>query len=121
MNGNEVDAVDDAPTRSLLEYLEIPLWYPKQMWVPFVTIVLIAIAGTFVLPKKYRSSTMIMVEPRKVADYFVVPMASEGISQRLNTIRQIILSRTRLERWNVNAANYARHSFRIKLLFAVND
>jgi uncharacterized protein involved in exopolysaccharide biosynthesis len=97
MNGNEVDVIDDAPSRSLLEYLEIPFWYPKQMWVPFVVIVLIAIAGIFVLPKKYRSTTMIMVEPRKVADYFVVPMASEGISQRLNTIRQIILSRTRLE------------------------
>ena len=97
MNANEVDVVEDAPTRGLLEYLEIPFWYPKQMWTPFVVIMLIAIAGVFILPRKYRSSTMIMVEPRKVADYFVMPMASEGIAQRLNTIRQIVLSRTRLE------------------------
>src|SRR5947209_16191828 len=98
MNANEVDVVEDAPTRGLLEYLEIPFWYPKQMWTPFVVIMLIAIAGVFILPRKYRSSTMIMVEPRKVADYFVMPMASEGIAQRLNTIRQIVLSRTRLEK-----------------------
>jgi polysaccharide chain length determinant protein (PEP-CTERM system associated) len=99
MNGNDVDAFEDAPsTRGLLEYLEIPLWYPKQMWIPFFVIMLIAITGIFLLPRKFRSSTMIMVEPKKVADYFVMPMANDGIAQRLNTIRQIVLSRTALEK-----------------------
>jgi polysaccharide chain length determinant protein (PEP-CTERM system associated) len=99
MNANDVDAFEDAPpTRSILEYLEIPLWYPKQMWVPFVVIMLIALAGVYFLPRKYRSSTLIMVEPKKVADYFVMPMAADGIAQRLNTIRQIVLSRTGLEK-----------------------
>lgn len=98
MNANDVDGEDSGPSRSLVEYLEIPFWYRKQMWVPFWTVMLIALAGVFLLPKKYRSATMIMVEPRKVSDYFVLPMASEGIAQRLNTIRQVILSRTRLEK-----------------------
>jgi polysaccharide chain length determinant protein (PEP-CTERM system associated) len=87
----------DLPRRGIVEYLEIPFWYPRHVWIPFVVVFLAAVSAIFVLPKKYRSATLILVEPVTIPNYFVLPMASEGIDKRLHSIRQLILSRTRLE------------------------
>lgn len=84
--------------QDLLEYLEIPLRRPWHVVVPFVLIVATAVAVAYLLPKKYRSSTLILVESEKVPDAFVASMATERTSKRLQTIRQEIMSRTRLER-----------------------
>lgn len=89
---------DEAPGRGLLEYLEIPFRYPWHFWIPYLLIFLAACGTTMILPKKFRSATLILVEPHKVPDYFVTPMTTDGITTRLNTIRQVILSRTRLEK-----------------------
>ncbi len=85
-------------TQDLLEYLEIPLRRPWHVVVPFVLLVAAAVAASYLLPKKYRSSTLILVESEKVPDAFVASMATERTTKRLQTIRQEILSRTRLER-----------------------
>jgi protein tyrosine kinase modulator len=85
-------------TQDLLEYLEIPLRRPWHVVIPFVLLVTAAVATSYVLPKKYRSSTLILVESEKVPDAFVASMATERTTKRLQTIRQEILSRTRLER-----------------------
>jgi len=84
--------------QDLLEYLEIPLRRPWHVVVPFVLIVATAVAVAYLLPKRYRSSTLILVESEKVPDAFVASMATERTSKRLQTIRQEIMSRTRLER-----------------------
>jgi polysaccharide chain length determinant protein (PEP-CTERM system associated) len=84
--------------QEMLEYLEIPLRRPWHVTIPFVLIVAAALAVSFILPKKYKSSTLILVESEKVPDAFVASMATERTSKRLQTIRQEILSRTRLER-----------------------
>ena len=89
---------DEAPGRDLFEYLEIPLRYPRAMWIPFVAIFSVALVLGYTFPRKYRSATLILVEPNKVPDYFVTPMAAETVDKRLQTIRQVILSRTRLEK-----------------------
>ena len=88
----------EAPGRDLFEYLEIPLRYPRYMWTPFVVIMSMALILAIATPRKYRSATLILVEPSKVSDYFVTPMSSETVDKRLQTIRQILLSRTRLEK-----------------------
>lgn len=84
--------------RSIQEYLEVPLRRPLFVLVPAVLVLSSAIAMAFVLPKKYRSQTLILVESEKVPDTFVQKMATESIARRLYTIRQEVLSRTRLER-----------------------
>jgi polysaccharide biosynthesis transport protein len=89
--------VPEAPGRDPVEYLEVPLRYPMAMWTPFVVVLSIALLLGIVIPRKYRAATLILVEPNKVPDYFVTPMAAETIDQRLQTIRQVLLSRTRLE------------------------
>jgi polysaccharide chain length determinant protein (PEP-CTERM system associated) len=55
-----------------------------------------AIALGFVLPPRYRSSTLILVESEKVPDTFV-KIATDTMGRRLQTIQQEVLSRTRLE------------------------
>jgi succinoglycan biosynthesis transport protein ExoP len=80
------------------EFLEVPLRRPLFVFVPAVMVLVAAITLSFVLPKKYRSSTLILVESEKVPDSFVPKIATETMARRLDTIQQEVLSRTRLER-----------------------
>lgn len=50
------------------------------------------------LPARYRSETLILVEQQKVPEEYVVSNVSTDLQQRLRTMTQQILSRTRLER-----------------------
>lgn len=84
--------------RSLADYAEIPLRRPLHMLVPLCLVMTVAVAASLLVPSKYRSSTLILVESEKVPESFVPNMATESSSKRLMTIRQEVLSRTRLER-----------------------
>jgi polysaccharide chain length determinant protein (PEP-CTERM system associated) len=83
--------------RELREYLEIPLRYPRAMWWPFLTILALALVALVMVPTKFRSATLILVEHTDLPEHFVTPVSSESIAQRLQTIRQVVLSRTNLE------------------------
>src|SRR5262249_5416219 len=48
-------------------------------------------------PERYRSEALIMVIPQRVPDNYVKPTVSESIDQRLPSITDQILSRSRLE------------------------
>ncbi len=50
----------------------------------------------FLLPAKYRSETVILIEQQKVPEHFVEPNITSDLQQRLQNISQRILSRTRL-------------------------
>jgi polysaccharide chain length determinant protein (PEP-CTERM system associated) len=54
-------------------------------------------ALSWLLPAVYRSGTLILVEQPRVPQQYVVPVVSSDLQQRLNSITQQILSRTRLE------------------------
>jgi polysaccharide chain length determinant protein (PEP-CTERM system associated) len=49
-------------------------------------------------PARYRSETLIMVVPQRVPESYVKPTVTENIEDRLPSISEQILSRTRLER-----------------------
>jgi polysaccharide chain length determinant protein (PEP-CTERM system associated) len=95
MNGDDVE-YEDRPGRDVLEYLEIPLRYRRAVLVPFAIVMTLAVLVALVAPRKYRSGTLILVESKSLPETFVTP-TTEGIAQRLNTIRQVVTSRTRLE------------------------
>ena len=98
MNGADYTEYDERPGRDFVEYLEIPFRYPRHFWIAFLGILGIALILGLVLPRKYRSSTLILVESKSLPESFVAPVTAEGMAQRLNTIRQVVMSRTRLER-----------------------
>ena len=65
---------------------------------PWAGVLLLSVAALFLLPKKYRSTTLILVESEKMPDSFVARVATQENVGRLENIKPEILSRTRLER-----------------------
>ncbi len=98
MKATEFDEYEERPGRDVLEYLEIPFRYPRYFLIPFATILALALLLALAAPRKFRSGTLILVESKNMPEYFVTPVTTEGMAQQLNTIRQVIMSRTRLER-----------------------
>jgi polysaccharide chain length determinant protein (PEP-CTERM system associated) len=80
------------------DYLKI-LWNRK--WFVLIPAVLIS-AGTVLwtqsLPNRYMAQTTILVIPQRVPEAFVRSTVTADVTERLATITQQILSRTRLER-----------------------
>jgi len=97
MKGTEFDEYEERGEADVLEYLEIPFRYPRFVLVPFATVMALALLLALVAPRKYRSGTLILVESKNMPEHFVTPVTTEGMAQQLNTIRQVIMSRTRLE------------------------
>jgi succinoglycan biosynthesis transport protein ExoP len=52
--------------------------------------------SSWVLPAKYKSTTLILVEESAMAKNYVIPNISDDVQDRLQSITQQILSRTRL-------------------------
>jgi polysaccharide chain length determinant protein (PEP-CTERM system associated) len=73
----------------------------RRRWVILVPFALGAAAAPLLgqyAPEQYRSETLIMVVPQRVPDAYVKPTITETVEDRLPTISEQILSRTRLER-----------------------
>jgi polysaccharide chain length determinant protein (PEP-CTERM system associated) len=72
----------------------------RYWWVLPITIVgcgAIAILLAMVLPKKYTSQTLILVQQPTVPSDIVKPVVTEDLNHRLASMQEQILSRTRLE------------------------
>ena len=94
------DSSDDDPLRwtQIRHFLHAPFRRPRLLLLPWAGVVLMSIVALFVLPPKYMSSTLILVESEKVPESFIAKVATGDRSQRLEAVRPEILSRTRLER-----------------------
>src|SRR6266481_4864617 len=72
----------------------------RRRWLVLIPALLGAVAGyilSFHLPKRYTSHTVILVQQPTVPDSYVKPVVSEDLNQRLASMREQILSRTRLQ------------------------
>lgn len=79
------------------DYVEIFL---RRIWyfvIPFVIVLTGAVLYSVTAPKEYRAATLILVTPQKVPEAFVRPTVTSKIEDRLQSIGQEIMSRTRLE------------------------
>jgi polysaccharide chain length determinant protein (PEP-CTERM system associated) len=83
---------------SIENYLKICLRRKWYIIISFILCVIISFGMYKYLPKEYRANTVILVRAQKVAEKYVQATIVEPASDRLNTISQEILSRTRLER-----------------------
>jgi polysaccharide chain length determinant protein (PEP-CTERM system associated) len=89
--------INPAKQFNLHDYLEVflrRLWY---LLVPFVAVTIGTGIYAFMVPKEYRASTLILVTPQKVPEDFIRPTVTSRIEDRLQSIGQEIMSRTRLE------------------------
>jgi len=79
------------------DYIEIFLRRKWYFVIPFVIVVCAATIYSFTAPKEYRATTLILVTPQKVPVDYVRPTVTSRIEDRLQSIGQEIMSRTRLE------------------------
>ena len=84
----------------------------KRWWILAIPMVLFPIVGygiTFLIQPQYISQTLVLVEQQKVPDSYVKPVISEDLTGRLATMKEQILSRSRLqpiiERFNLFAGS----------------
>lgn len=73
----------------------------KRRWPVLVVFAFIGCIAAFciarVLPKKYTSQTTVLVDPSRVSKEVVPELVNEDINHKLGSMKQQILSRTRLE------------------------
>src|ERR1017187_10744293 len=67
-----------------------------QFLIPLLLGWLIVWGASWVLPSRYRSGTLILVEQPTMPKNYVEPNVNEDLQDRLASIQQQILSRTRL-------------------------
>ena len=73
----------------------------RRFWVIVLPIILAGVATVAVvtnLPDRFRSDTLILVVPQRVPESYVQATVTARIEDRLQSISQQLLSRTRLER-----------------------
>ena len=80
------------------EILKIGWRHKWLIIVPFVVIALGTAIVAHFWPNKYRSDTLMLVVPQRVPETYVRSTVTTKIEDRLNSIGQQIMSRTRLER-----------------------
>ena len=72
----------------------------RYWWIPTVLTFVLAAAGltaSLVLPKKYTSSTLVLIEQPAVPTELIRPVITDDLNQRLASMKAQILSRSRLE------------------------
>ncbi len=80
------------------DYLDIGFRRKWYILIPLIICVVGAFGVYKYLPKVYRATTLILVQPQRVPESYIRPTITESVTARLNTISQEILSRTRLEK-----------------------
>jgi uncharacterized protein involved in exopolysaccharide biosynthesis len=70
-----------------------------QLFVPFLSLMVVTVAVAFLLPIYYKSITTILIEESNIPEGIVEDNFTGFVDQRLDTITQRIMSRTRL--WDI--------------------
>src|ERR1700687_2464604 len=92
-----LDELDDQISRGLADYWAIAV---RRRWAILLPLFLcwgIVWGGSWLIPSTYRSEALILVEQQKVPEQYVVPNVTVSLQDRLQSMTQQILSRTRLE------------------------
>lgn len=91
------DDLEEIPSRSLEEYWAI---VRRRRWWIFLPLFLCwaaVWAGSWLFPTTYQSEALILVEQQNVPQQYVVPNVTASLQDRLQSMTQQILSRTRLQ------------------------
>ncbi|MCE5265985.1 MAG: hypothetical protein LLG97_20950 [Deltaproteobacteria bacterium] len=89
--------INPAKAYTVAEYIEIlrrRIWY---IVIPFVLILTGASAYALFAPRQYKAGTLVLVSPQRIPEAFVQATVTSKVEERLQSIAQEVLSRTRLE------------------------
>jgi polysaccharide chain length determinant protein (PEP-CTERM system associated) len=94
----------------------------RRLWIiaiPVVLLPIIAVAITFRLVPQYLSQTLVLIEEQRVPDAYVKPVISADLDSRLSSMKEQILSRSRIqpiiERYNLYGTEHLTMDDRIDL------
>jgi polysaccharide chain length determinant protein (PEP-CTERM system associated) len=79
---------------------EIKRIFKRNWWILPLTVIAgvsIALGSTFFLPKRFTSQTLVLVDQQTVSPDLVKPVVTEATNQRLASMQEKILSRSRLQ------------------------
>ena len=85
------------PVATFIEYLRVILMHKWQTLVGVFACMFVLCVIIARLPNEYEATTTILVDPQQVPEKYVSPAVNSDPGERLNTITQQVLSRTRLE------------------------
>jgi len=83
-----------------IRWADVKRTFRRHWWILAVSTLVIggiALAAGFLLPKRYTSQTMVLVEQPMVDPTIVQPVVTEDLTRRLASMKEQILSRTRLQ------------------------
>jgi len=92
-----LDDADDQVSRSFEELWAIVCRRRWRILLPLFVCWAVIWAGSWLLPTTYESEALILVEQQKVPEQYVVPNVTISLQDRLQSMTQQILSRTRLQ------------------------
>jgi polysaccharide chain length determinant protein (PEP-CTERM system associated) len=94
----------------------------RRFWLILVFAVLSLIIGlgySYTLPSQYMSQTLVLIEQQKVPENYVKPVVNEDLGSRLASMREQILSRSRIqpiiERYNLYGDSKASMDDRVDM------
>jgi polysaccharide chain length determinant protein (PEP-CTERM system associated) len=94
----------------------------RRFWLILTSTILLLAVGigvSHVIPPQYQSQTLILIEQQKVPEDYVKPVVEGDLSERLASMKEQILSRSRIEpiikRFNLFARNSATMDDRVAL------
>ena len=85
------------PVAKLLGYARLIVRYRWQTLIGTCACMLALTMTVAKLPSEYEATTTILVDPQQVPEKYVSPAVTSDPSERLNTLTQEVLSRTRLQ------------------------
>jgi polysaccharide chain length determinant protein (PEP-CTERM system associated) len=91
------DEAEGLALKSVDEYLAIARRRRWFILLPLFACWVIACVGSWVVPSTFQSEALILIEQQKVPEQYVVPNVTVSLQERLQSMTQQILSRTRLE------------------------
>lgn len=72
----------------------------RRFWLLLVSALVflgVGIGLTYIIPPQYISQTLVLIEQQKVPENYVTPVVTEDLGERLASMREQILSRSRIE------------------------
>src|ERR1017187_8590957 len=72
----------------------------RRFWLILTSVILlmgVAVGISYKLPPQYVSQTLVIIEQQKVPESYVKPVVTEDLGERMATMQQQILSRSRIE------------------------
>jgi polysaccharide chain length determinant protein (PEP-CTERM system associated) len=82
---------------SIEDYVGVLRRHVWQIVIPILAMPVLAYGVSLLLPERYTSQTLVLVEQQKVPTAIVQSMVTDQLNERLGTMQQQILSRTKLQ------------------------